>query len=111
MSTKQLSPRLVQLQKLLEKAPKDAFLLYAAALEFKKLEMFPEALEHLARTLEIDADYLYAYYQQGQILEQMEGDENVAAAKLAYEAGMKHAKAKGDQKALSELTGARHGLD
>lgn len=102
------SPRLEQVKKLLEKSPQDPFLLYALALEYKKLGDLPAALDYLGRTLAVDADYMYAYYQQGQILE-AQGKPELAAP--AYEAGIQRARAKGDTKALGELVGARELLD
>lgn len=102
------SPRADQLQKLLEKSPGDPFLLYAFALELKKLNDKPRALDYLARTLAVDPHYHYAYYQQGQILESQGQTE---AAKAAYDAGIAQARAAGDGKALGELEAARELLD
>lgn len=107
-SSTSTSPRLEQMRKLLERAPNDAFLHYGVAMELKKLSDFTAALGHLARTIEIDPDYLYAYYQQGQILELADRPDD---AKPAYDAGIERAKAKGDQKALNELRAARNLLD
>lgn len=98
------SPRLEQVRQLLAKAPKDPFLLYAMALELKKLGALNDALQYLQHTLEVDADYLYAYYQAGQILES-QGTESKAIQ--MYDQGIQRARAKGDAKALSELQAAR----
>ena len=103
-----MTARLEQLRKLLEKSPSDAFLLYATALELKKAGDSRGALDHLAKTLAVDADYMYAYYQQGQILKSI-GDP--AAAIIAYDIGVSRAQKKGDQKALGELRGARDMLE
>lgn len=99
--------RLEQLRNMLEKSPNDAFLRYAMALELKKSGDLAAALSSLDKTLELDGDYLYAYYQRGQIAEEL-GD--VATAKAAYEAGIRRATAKGDMKALGELKTALAGL-
>jgi tetratricopeptide (TPR) repeat protein len=107
-SSSATSPRLEKMRKLLEKAPNDAFLHYGVALELKNLNDFAGALTHLARTLEIDPGYLYAYYQQGQILELADRPDD---AKPAYDAGIERAKSVGDQKALNELRAARNLLD
>jgi predicted Zn-dependent protease len=102
------SPRAEQLRKLLEKTPGDTFLLYALALELKKLDDKAGALDYLARTITIDPHYHYAYYQQGQILESQGETE---AAKAAYDAGIARAGKVGDGKALGELNAARDLLD
>lgn len=102
------SPRADQLRKLLEKSPSDTFLLYALALELKKLDDKPGALDFLSKTIAVDPHYHYAYYQQGQILE-TKGDTE--AAKAAYDAGIVRARTAGDGKALGELEAARDLLD
>lgn len=102
------SARLDQLRKMLERSPQDAFLLYATAIELKNLGSLAEAIGYLDRTLAVDADYLYAYYQKGQILEQQ---DEPAAAIAAYDLGMTHAKARGDNKAWAELKHAKDLLD
>jgi tetratricopeptide (TPR) repeat protein len=103
-----MTPRLTQLRAIESRTPDDPFIRYAIALELLKSKDTDGALDYLARTLAVDADYLYAYYQQGQILEKR-GD--VPAAKSAYDAGIVRARAKGDNKALSELKAARDFLD
>ena len=95
-----ISPRLQQLLKMLEREPNDAFLLYGVALEHKKAARPVEAIEYLQKTLVADALYCYAYYQLGQVHE-LDGD--VKAAKQAYEDGINAAVKKGDAHAKSEL--------
>ncbi len=102
-SDPQPSPRLEQLQKLLEREPNDPFLLYGIALEHKKLGQASLALEFLQRVLALDAGYCYAYFQQGQI---HESSGDIESAKAAYHAGVEAAKKKGDAHAQSELEGA-----
>jgi len=97
------SPRMAQLQKMLERTPNDPFLLYGLALEYKKAGDFPTALQYLRKTTEIDAGYCYAYFQRGQVYEAM-GD--VPSARQAYLEGIDAAAKKGDQHARSELEGA-----
>jgi tetratricopeptide (TPR) repeat protein len=96
-------PRLDQILKLLEKSPADAFLLYAAALEHKKLGDFRTAIAYLDQALGIDAKFCYAYYQKGQCFESL--DDNASAAR-AYRQGIKVAQSIGDAKAEGELAGA-----
>lgn len=97
------SPRMQQLQKMLDRTPADPFLLYGMALEHKKADEPRQALEYLNRTIQADAGYCYAYFQLGQVYEQT-GD--MTSAKQAYRDGMAAAKQKGDAHALSELEGA-----
>ncbi len=96
-------PRLDQLEKMLAQSPRDPFLLYGIAMEHKKEGRPRDALSFLARTLDADPNYVYAYYQQGQIHEAL-GDP--AAARTAYESGIRTANTTGDAHALSELTAA-----
>lgn len=97
------SPRMQQLQKMLERTPADPFLLYGMALEYKKANEPANALDYLNRAIQADAGYCYAYFQRGQVLEQT-GD--LASARQAYVDGIAAAKLKGDAHAQSELEGA-----
>jgi tetratricopeptide (TPR) repeat protein len=92
--------RLPQLHKMLEKSPQDTFLLYAIALEHKKVNEYPQALDYLSRTLAVDPDHAYAYYQVGQTHEQAGEPDK---ARQAYQDGITAARRKGDAKALGEL--------
>lgn len=98
-----MADRLDQILKMLETAPGDAFLLYGAGLEYKKRGKFVEAIDYLNRTIAIDENYCYAYYQKGQVLE--ETGDNDAAAK-AYRDGIIAARRVNDQKAEGELSQA-----
>jgi tetratricopeptide (TPR) repeat protein len=97
------SPRMQQLQKMLDRTPNDPFLLYGLALEYKKLNDLPKALEYLSKTVQADMGYAYAYFQQGQVHEAM---GELAAARKAYLDGIDAAAKKGDAHARSELEGA-----
>ena len=92
--------RLPQLHKMLEKSPDDSFLLYAIALEHKKANEYPQALDYLSRTIGVDPDHAYAYYQVGQTHEQAGEPDK---ARQAYRDGLAAARRKGDAKALNEL--------
>ena len=95
--------RLQQLQKMLEREPNDAFVLYGIALEHKKANDLAQALEYLDRVIRVDPGYCYAYFQKGQVQESR-GD--IEAAKRAYRDGINAAKQKGDNHAQGELEGA-----
>jgi tetratricopeptide (TPR) repeat protein len=97
------SPRVQQLQKMLERSPDDPFLLYGLALEYKKINDLPKALEYLGKTIQADSGYSYAYFQRGQVYEAM-GDTH--SARKAYLDGIDAAGKKGDDHARSELEGA-----
>ena len=97
------SPRLQQLQKLLEREPNDTFLLYGIALEHKKLGDGPRALEYLDRVLALDPGYCYAYHQKG-LVHESNGD--IEAARQAYREGVAAAAKKGDAHAREEIQGA-----
>src|SRR4051794_33073235 len=88
-----MSERLTKLQQMLEKQPGDTFLLYAIALEHKKLNQPAQAVEYLNRVVAIDPGYCYAYHQRG-LVHESTGD--VEAARQAYREGIAAATKKGD---------------
>lgn len=95
--------RLHQLQAMLQKSPNDTFLLYGLAMEYKKMEQPKNALEYLQRVIEVDPLYCYAYFQQGQVHENL---DETQAARRAYQQGIDAATRKGDTHARQELEGA-----
>jgi tetratricopeptide (TPR) repeat protein len=95
-----VSNKLAQLEKMLAQQPCDPFLLYALGMEHKKLGDLARAIEQFSRTIEVDPNYCYAYYQKGQTLE-LQGDTN--AAKQSYQAGIDAARRTNDDHARSEL--------
>jgi tetratricopeptide (TPR) repeat protein len=95
--------RLQQLLAMLDRQPRDAFVLYGIGMEYKKTGDSPKSLEYLRRVIEVDPNYCYAYYQQGQVLEQ-QGDTD--AARAAYLAGIDAARRSNDAHAQSELESA-----
>lgn len=97
------SDKLQKLQSMLERAPRDTFLLYAIGMEYKKLQTPSKAIEYFDRTIEVDAGYCYAYFQRGQVHEQT---GNVPAARDSYRAGIAAAEKAGDAHAKSELEAA-----
>ena len=98
-----MSDKLPKLQAMLEKQPKDPFLLYGIAMEHKKLNDHATALNFLDRCISADPNYCYAYFQRGQICE-ITGDFD--AAKRSYNDGIAAARRVGDAHAQSELEGA-----
>lgn len=95
--------RMQKLREMLDKQPNDVFLLYALALEHKKLGEFPQALEHLKRVLDNDPNYYVAYQQAGQVHELNSDPES---ARKAYQTGIEVATRKGDNHARQEMEAA-----
>jgi tetratricopeptide (TPR) repeat protein len=100
---RRVSERLAKLERLLERDPSDAFVLYGIALEHKKAGDAQRAIAFLDRTLAADPGYCYAYFQKGQVQEAL---GEVAAARETYRAGAAAARAKGDAHAQGEIEGA-----
>ena len=98
-----MSKRQDQLNKLLERTPNDAFLVYALAMEHRKAGDADDALRLLARVTELDPAYSYAHFQRGQIYESR---SDVPAARAAYAAGVAAAEKAGDAKGHGEIGAA-----
>ena len=94
------SDKLKTLQQMLEKQPRDAFLLYGLGMEYKKLKDYARAIEHFHRVVEVDPSYCYAYFQRGQTQELL---GQLEAAKASYRAGIEAARRAGDAHAKEEL--------
>lgn len=102
------SERLRQLQQMLEKSPRDTFLLYGIAMEHKKAGEVAPALEYFGRVIALDPGYCYAYHQRG-LLHESTGD--VEAAKRSYREGVEAARRKGDAHAQGEIQTALDLID
>ena len=98
-----MSERLEKLKRMLQLQPDDAFLLYGAALEYKKLGDAPQAIDYLNRVVAVDPNYCYAYHQMG-LIHESRGDAE--AAKNAYRQGIEAANRSGDAHAREEISGA-----
>ncbi len=93
---------------MLKTHPNDPFLIYAAALEYKKAGSIDQSIELMTKLYTEQPEYLASYYQLGKLLE----DKNeVEKAVEVYKAGREVAKAQKDQKTLSELSEALMILD
>ncbi len=95
-----MSERLEKLQKLYEMDPNDAFVTYGIAMELINNEQHEQALDWLDKTLDVDASYLYAYFQKAKVLHGLGQSE---LARSVVKEGIDKAQAAGDQKAFSEL--------
>ena len=97
------TPRMRQLQNMLQRQPDDPFLLYGMAMEHKKAGDAGKALEYFDHVLRRDPNYCYAYYQRAQVHE-LQG--NVEAARRSLREGLEAARHSGDAHALSEIEAA-----
>lgn len=95
-------PSIEQLTKLLEAEPNDPFLLYGVAQEHLKAGDFDQAVAWFDRTIAADPAHAYAYFHKARALEA--ADRTEAAVETLRE-GVRVARAKMDQKAISELSG------
>ena len=95
--------RIASLTAMLEKKPRDAFLLYAMALEYRKRNDTPQAIEYFDRAIGADDGYCPAWQQKAQVLETA-GD--LDGAKEAYRNGIAAAVRTGDGHAQQEMAAA-----
>jgi tetratricopeptide (TPR) repeat protein len=93
-------PSIPDLQRLLEKDPKDPFLLYGMAQEYAKVGDTAHAVEFYDRCLAADPHYCYAYYHKART-QQHAGQTPEALATV--KAGLAAARKSSDSHALSEL--------
>ena len=103
-----MADKLPQLFTMLQRSPKDTFLLYGIGMEYKEQGELVKAIDYFNQTIAIDPGYCYAYYQRGQTQE--EGGDP-AAAKSSYRDGIAAADRVGDAHARSELQTALGMLD
>ncbi len=96
-----MSDRLEQLVRFFEADPNDAFTAYAIALEHGKAERTDEALQWLDRTIALDADFAYAYFQKAK---RLIGRGQTEQARAELQAGIAAAERSGDEKAQRELS-------
>jgi tetratricopeptide (TPR) repeat protein len=96
--------RLEMIQLMLAQNPTDSFLLYGLANEYKNLGNLPKAIEGYQHLMEVNPDYVAAYYHCGQAFELAGKPEEAGAT---YDRGMEVARRIGDSHALSELQAAR----
>jgi len=102
-----MSERLEKLLAFHEQDPNDAFCTYGIAMEHMKTGAHAEAITWLDKTLTIDADYAYAYFQKARALSE-QGDAE--AARAVADEGIAAAQRSGDQHAAEELVGLKETL-
>lgn len=94
--------RLVQLLKLVEADPSDAFCLYGIAQEYARRGSVDEAVAWYDRCLAVDRDYCYAYFHKARALDDA---GRTADAIAALRLGLDRARVSGDAHAASEIAG------
>ena len=85
---------------MLREDPKDAFLIYALALECQKVGDLAETRKLLLQLRDEQSDYLATYYQLGKVYENAGEDDK---ALEAYRQGIEVAERQGDAKTKGEL--------
>ena len=95
-----MSTRLEQLTKLHAADANDPFLTYGIALEHIKAHDPATGLTWLDKTLALDANYFYAYFQKAKALSELDREDE---ARQVLGVGMAAAKKAGDGHALSEM--------
>lgn len=99
--------RLERLHEFLENEPNDAFLKYALATEYLRLNNQEKALWFYLDLVNKHADYVGTYYHLGKLYELMGKQQD---ALNIYENGIAVAKKIKDQHALNELLGVYNSL-
>ena len=99
--------RLQQLTQMLEQSPADAFLQYALAKEYEKLDQSDEALQAYRKLLKEHPDYVGAYYHLGKLYLKTEDYDQ---AMDTYDEGIIRATRAGEPHARGELMTARADL-
>jgi tetratricopeptide (TPR) repeat protein len=93
-------PTISQLEEMLGREPDDVFLTYSVAMLLAKEGRADEALARFDRVLELDADYVPAYFQKGMF---QAGQGVVDEAKETLTRGIERATATGDAHARGEM--------
>ena len=103
-----MSKRLEMFDTMIAKGSADPFVHYARAMELRSLERHADALAAFSAVAERFPAYVPTYLMGAQVAEHL-GDPGTARRFL--ESGIGAARAAGDSKALSELSGMLAGLD
>ncbi len=98
-----MNKRLQMLVELVASGQADSFARYALALEYKKDGQSENALAQFAALRAADPNYLAMYYMAGQLLLDLDREDE---ARAWFEAGTAVARQQGDSKTLSELEAA-----
>jgi len=94
--------RLDVLEAMLAENPDDAFCLYGIAQEHLNDGACDLAIGYFDKCLDVDPDYLYAYYHKARALEEL---DRIDDAVKTLEIGLARAKAAADAQATNEIAG------
>ena len=103
-----MDDRLEKLTQMHQADPGDPFCTYGIALEHAKAQRYDEALQWLDKTLGLDSQYCYAFYQKAKMLSALDQTE---AARDVLKVGMETATQAGDDHARSEMAELLDTLD
>ncbi|MBL4697533.1 MAG: tetratricopeptide repeat protein [Phycisphaerales bacterium] len=95
-------PTIAQLKKLLTLDPNDPFVHYGLGQEHASVGDHEQAIACYDKVLELDPEYLYAYFFKGQALHDSGKTDE---AKLVIQSGIEAARKINDGHAASELSG------
>ena len=90
-----------QIQEMLAEDPKDTFLRYALAMEFKSEGSSEEGLKIFSELMQDDPPYVPAFFMAGQ---ELAGLARIDEAQRTLEEGIAHAKTQGELHAAGEMT-------
>lgn len=93
-------PTIDQIRQRLREEPEDVFLNYSLAMLQKKEGLDEEALASFDRCIELDPDYIAAYFHKGMFLAAL---GEVEQARKELETGIDRARACGDEHARGEM--------
>lgn len=88
------------LESFLKQDPTDRFTIFALAMEYKKSGDIVRSENNYKHLLELDPNYVGAYYHLGKLLEET---TRIEEARITYEKGIKIAQSVKDLHAVSEL--------
>lgn len=94
------SARIEMLMNMLGSDPGDLFMNYALGVEYMADSRPAEAEVQFKKVLELEPDYIAAYYQLGKLFE---SQANTDAALGFYRSGLEKARLKKDNKAINEF--------
>ncbi len=100
--------RLAKLKELLLENAEDSFARYGLAMEYARQNRLEESVAEFRTLITSDPDYVAAYLQAGQTLEQL---DQSSEAKAIYREGIQAAMRRRDMKARGELETALSLLD
>jgi Tfp pilus assembly protein PilF len=95
--------RLEQLKSLVEQDPRNSFLRYGLAMEYRNVGEMETAVHEFRALMEGDPNYAPAYFHGGQTLEMMGRPEE---AREVYRQGVEVAARQGNQHARNEMQAA-----